>query len=302
MELLWGHDIKTAALRLIANSHHEVYLEMYELSDQDIIASLSKAHHRGEDVRVVLDATEKHSRTTGYPSLQHAGVLVRNITIKRGIDHVKMLVTDDGVLIGGMNYGGYSWNNNDASVLIEYPNSSYKSLFLWDFTRAGGQSAAAPMVREPLTYDRSIGSAVISAVRRAQHTVDMEAFDLSDRNLIAALQADIARKISVEILVGPTERYSKPAVNTLRAEGATIRYYRPYHGELLHAKMVDVDHGATFIIGSANFSHQAYTYNHEADIVLHNVPHFDKSFRQNLHQQIARGSDYPLKGTRSNWG
>lgn len=302
MQLLWGHDIKQAALRLIGNSHHKVYLDMYELSDPDIISALSKAHARKVDVRVVLDATEKHSTDTGYPKLRAAGIEVRKIHIQRGIDHVKMLIADNGVLIGGMNYGSYSWNNNDASVLIAHPNPSYKALFLWDFSRANGQSATAPIAQLPLTYDRSIGPAVIDAVRRAQHTVDMEAFDLSDRDLVNALQTDISRHISIEILVDPTEYYSKSAVNTLRTEGATVRYYQPYSGELLHAKIVDVDHGSTFIIGSANFSHQAYTYNHEADVVLHNVTHFDRAFRQNLRQQIARGSDYPRKRSKQSWG
>lgn len=302
MQLLWGNDVKQAALHLIDSSHRKVYLEMYELSDSGIIAALKQAKARNEDVRVVLDATEKHSTQTGYPELHQDGVNVRKIAIKQGIDHLKMLVTDDGVLIGGMNYGSQSWNNNDASVLIKQPNSSFNALFLWDFARANGEVAAAPDAKAPLVYDRSIEPAILQAIRSATTSVDIEAFDLSERDVTKALQMDLARKVVVNILVDPTQRYSKTAVTTLRNSGAVVRYYRPATGELMHAKILDADHGRTFIIGSANFSHQAYTYNHEADIVLHDVPHFDASFRQDLEAQLGRGSDYPVKGTKENWG
>lgn len=301
MELVWGSDVKRAALNLIRHSKQDVYLDMYELSDPDIIAALDAAHQRGVDVRVVLDKTEKHSTETGYPDLRKDGVPVRQLSIKHGIDHLKMLVTDQGVLIGGMNFGSQSWANNDASVVIQHPNASFKALFLWDFRRAGGEAAEAPTAALPLVYDRAIQPAVLSAIQKAKKTIQMEAFDLSDRQVIDALQAAAERGVAEVILVDPTETYSRKAVSTLRDAGAMVRYYRPYHGELMHAKIIDVDHGATFIIGSANFSHQAYTYNHEADVVLHDVHAFDRSFRKNLQTEMGRGSDYPLKEKHSSW-
>jgi cardiolipin synthase len=63
----------------------------------------------------------------------------------------------------------------------------------------------------------------------------------------------------------------------------------------MHAKILDVDHGRFFLVGSANFSHQAYTFNHEADLVLQNVPHFDQSLQSDLVPLMAGGSEYPKK-------
>ncbi|WAH35783.1 phospholipase D-like domain-containing protein [Alicyclobacillus dauci] len=301
IQFVWGNDVKDAALKLIQNSRNEVYVDMYELSDPDVIKALSDARRRNVDVRVVLDETEKHSTEVGYPELRQAGVTVKQISIKRGIDHVKMIIADDGVLIGGMNFGSNSWANNDASVVISHPSNGFKSMFLWDFERANGQAAQAPTVSAPLVYDHSIQTAVLAAVQQAQHSIDMEAFDLSDRDVINALQTAVKRGTAVEILVDPTQSYNRTAVETLRNAGAMVRYYRPYSGELMHAKIIDVDHGATFIIGSANFSHQAFTYNHEADVVLHNVSKFDSSFRQDLQTGMARGSDYPVKAKSNSW-
>lgn len=301
MELVWGPDVKKLALSLIRSSQHRIYLDMYELSDADILSALAAAYQRHVDVRVVLDATESHSTQVGYPTLQKAGVPVRLISIKQGIDHLKMLVTDRGVLIGGMNYGSSSWQNNDASVFMPKPQESFESVFLWDYARASGSVGEAPSIEPPLMTDRLIQTDVLEAIQQAKHTVDMEAFDLSDRDVVAALHSAIARGVTVTILVDPTQTYSESSVTLLRDAGALVRYYRPYQGELMHAKIVDIDGGSTFLIGSANFSHQAYTYNHEAGLVLHDVPTFDVALRQDLSQEIARGSDYPLKGETSTW-
>ncbi|MFB5190395.1 phospholipase D-like domain-containing protein [Alicyclobacillus fastidiosus] len=301
MELLWGPDVKGEALKLIQTSHHYIYLDMYELSDPDILKALVAAHHRGVDIRVVLDATEQHSNSVGYPTLRNAGVTVSKIEIKRGIDHVKMLVTDAGTLIGGMNYGQDSWNNNDASVLVPHPTDEFKAMFLWDFNRANGDVGQAPVLALPLIDDHSIRPAVLEAIQSARKTIDMEAFDLSDKGVIDGLRSALARGVAVSVLVDPTQSYNRTSVSTLRDAGAMVRYYRPYNGELMHAKILDVDNGATFIIGSANFSHQAFTYNHEADLELHDVPQFDASFRQDLEMEMGRGSDYPMKRENSTW-
>ncbi len=298
MVMDWGEDVKRQALLLIQASQHTCYLDIYELSDVDIIQALAAAHRRGVDVRVVLDATEKHSQTVGYPTLLKDGIQVRVLTIPRGISHIKMLSVDQHVLIGGMNYGAHSWLNNDASIYIEQTNMSFTSLFLWDYNRANGHLHAAPKVTPPLMYDRNIKEHVLSAIQNAHQTIIMEAFDLTDKTVIRALESAVRREVTVEVLLDPTQSYNRIPASTLRDAGVTVRFYRPYQGELMHAKIVDVDHGSVFIIGSANFSHQAFSYNHEGDIELHNVPAFDTSLQNDLTIQIARGTDYPAHNSQ----
>lgn len=186
--------------------------------------------------------------------------------------------------VGSTTTRRYGWLKTD----------SFRSLFLWDYDRAAGQPAEAPVSSPPLVYDRAIQPNILNAVQSAQTSIDMEAFDLSDRDVVTALATAAQRGVAVEILLDPTQRYSAKAAETLRSDGATVRYYRPYGEELMHAKIIDVDHGKIFIIGSANFSHQAYTYNHEADLELSNVPAFDKSLVDDLSTQIARGTDTPI--------
>ncbi|QQE80338.1 phosphatidylserine/phosphatidylglycerophosphate/cardiolipin synthase family protein [Alicyclobacillus sp. SO9] len=296
MTLEWEKDIKKQALTMIQGSQHYVYLDIYELSDADILQALINAHQRGVDVRVVVDATEQHSQKTAVPALKHAGIPVESLHIHEGISHIKMLITDGaarGVLIGGMNFGQHSWSNNDASVYISHPNPSYLAVFRWDWKRAGGQPAAAPSTQMPLLIDRQIGPHVVQAIAHAEKSVELEGFDISDWNVISALKMDVKRGLRVEVLLDPNQSLNRRASDELRDAGVTVRFYRPYHYEWMHAKIVDIDKGRIFIIGSANFSHQAYTYNHEGDLELYNVPAFNQALVKNMSIQLARGTDYP---------
>jgi cardiolipin synthase A/B len=300
MTLDWGKDVKSTALRMIQHSHEYVDLDMYELSDEQILQALIQAKKRGVSVRVVLDATESHSTTVGTPTLEHSGVPTHILSIPRGISHIKMLIVDHQVLMGGMNYGSQSWLNNDASVWMPTAPPVYQSLFQWDWVRSGGQGAEAPLSTHSLIFDAGIEPALLAAIQSAKTAIDIEAFDLSSRDVIAALIAAANRGVSIEILLDTSEYGNRSAANQLRDAGVTVRFYLPYGQELMHAKILDVDHGNTFIIGSANFSHQAYTYNHEGDIILHNVPLFDQALMQNLAIETSRGTDYPLKKSFGN--
>ncbi|MCF8565267.1 phospholipase D-like domain-containing protein [Alicyclobacillus tolerans] len=299
MTLVWGQDVKAEALQMIQHSRRTCYLDIYELSDPDILNALASAKQRGVDVRVVADATERHSVEQGLPRLQKDGVSNAALQIHHGISHIKMLICDQNVLIGGMNFGAQSWNNNDASVYLPAANPSFLGVFRYDFARAHGQAAAAPGSQLPLIYDRNIQTHVVQAIQSAQNTVYMEAFDLSDYDVVNALKAAAKRGVAVEVLLDPGQSPNRKSSEQLRTAGAVVRFYRSRQGELMHAKILDVDGGKTFIIGSANFSHQAYTYNHEGDLILQQVPRFDKSLEQDIAAQISRGTDYPVRTQRA---
>ncbi|WP_304458445.1 phospholipase D-like domain-containing protein [Alicyclobacillus sendaiensis] len=300
-ELLWSGDIKRQALSMIRAARHRLYVDIYECSDADVLRALLAASRRGVEVRVVLDATERHSMGVALPALEKAGMDVTPIRIKQGIDHVKMIIADRDVLIGGMNFGADSWANHDASVFLPGLASTFLPMFLWDAARAHGEAAEAPQDRAPLVSDRDIGPSVLRAIRSARREIDMEAFNLTDDDVVNALRWAVERGVSVNILVDPSQSRNRTAVQALRQAGALVRYYRPYGGELLHAKILDVDHGALFLIGSANFTHQAFTYNHEADVELTRVPAFAEAFESDLHHQIARGSSYPIHEKVASW-
>ncbi len=301
MTLDWGSEVKTEALSLIRSSHRYCYLDIYELSDRDVLDALAAAKRRRVDVRVVLDATESHSQSVGVPTLEKDGVPTLSLHIAQGISHLKMLVADGRVLIGGMNFGSGSWLNNDASVYLTRANPSFVSLFRWDWTRADGIPSAPPAYEPPLLDDRWNEEKVVQSIQSASRSISMEAFDLSDDAVVNALDGAVRRGVVVKLLLDPGQTYSREPARELADDGATVRYYTPYQGEWMHAKILDIDGGRIFIIGSANFSHQAYTYNHEADILLRNVPRFDAALQDNLVVQMSRGTTSPGPSSYSNY-
>jgi cardiolipin synthase len=293
--LLWGPEIKDEALRMIDESAVFCHLTMYELGDPDVLAALARARSRGVDVKVVLDATEPHSQSVGLPYLRRHGIEVRSLRVPGGISHIKSLVTDDAggmrALLGGMNFGSQSWSNHDASVYIAKAGSSFEGLFEEDFARAGGLPEPSLRFPPPLLYDGQIERALLSAIGNAAQSVVIEAFAFTSRDLIAALAAAVSRGVSVEVILDPGQSYNRKTARELERAGVRVRFYAPYQGEYLHAKIVSVDHGKEFFVGSANFSFHGFSVNHEGDVELTDAPAFARSFEADASLQYGRGQD-----------
>jgi len=303
--LLWGPEIKPQALSLIAASTGYCHLTMYELSDLDILHALAQAEQRGVDVEVVLDATEPHTQSVGYPYLKAHHVKVRLLPIPGGISHIKSLVVQTAhglqALLGGMNYGAYSWENHDASIYIHHANTSFEGLFEQDYARAGGDPHSQIAFAPPLVYDTQIEPAMLLAISEARQSIDMEAFAFTSRTLVDALAAAVSRGVKVTVVLDHKEPYNRRTAARLLAAGVAVRYYAPYQGEYLHAKILSVDSGRVLFVGSANFSYHGFSVNHEGDLELDQVPQLAASVDDDVQQQMARGEN-PGSAVLVNYG
>ncbi|MCY0876733.1 MAG: phospholipase D-like domain-containing protein [Firmicutes bacterium] len=291
--LLWGPEIKPEALQMIRSSTVFCHLTMYELSDPDILRALGQAHARGVDVKVVVDATEPHTLSTGLPFLRAHGILVRTLKIPGGISHIKSLVTEDRhglhALLGGMNFGSYSWENHDASVYFSHAEQGFEGLFEQDYARAAGVQTEQIEYPLPLVYDDEILPAMLAAISQARHTIAIEAFAFTSKPFIAALEAAVGRGVSVRVLLDPQQSYNRKTAQELTAAGLQVRFYTPYNSEYLHAKILDVDQGRWVFVGSANFSLHGFSVNHEGDVALRDAYLFGKDMDQDFTDQFARG-------------
>lgn len=278
---------------MIRHSQEFCHLSMYELSDPDILQALAQAQARGVDVEVVVDATEPHTLATGIPFMRSHGIKWRELKISGGISHIKSLITEDrqGVhaLMGGMNYGAYSWENHDASVYFSHATLGFETLFQQDYQRAGGFPESPTPVGEPVVYDQSIEPALLRAVSDATSSISIEAFAFTSRPLIAALESAMSRGVTVDVLLDPKQTYNRKTASTLAAAGAHVAFYAPYQGEYLHAKVVSIDHGRYVFVGSANFSYHGFFVNHEGDVELLNALPFGQAIDGDMQQQLARG-------------
>lgn len=291
--LLWGPEIKPQALAMIRKSTVFCHLTMYELSDPDILRALAQAQARGVDVEVVVDATEPHSLSTGIPFLRAHGIRVRTLRIPGGIAHIKSLVTEDSsglhALMGGMNFGAYSWENHDASIYLTHAEAGFEGLFEQDYARAGGVMTGEQDYPAPLLYDGQIMPAMLQAISAARQSVTIEAFAFTSKPLLESLEEAAARQVTVRVLLDPAQSYNRKMAAELAAAGIQVRFYAPYAGEYLHAKILDVDGGRYVFVGSANFSYHGFSVNHEGDVELQANYPFGKSIDQDCLAQFARG-------------
>jgi len=257
--------VAITTLGLIAEARHSVELEMYELGNPAIVSALESARRRGVTVRVVSDPTEYQSRASDA-ELTRAGVAVRKLAVRGGIDHVKLLVVDDArVLVGGVNLGASSSYTTDADVELSGPAAgSATAVFNRDWAAAGGAGAPASGAFGPFVTGAAIQPAMLAVIGHATGRCTVVANYLSDYTLQDALVAAERRGVAVTVVLNRTGYGEAPAAASLRRGGVHVELAPadPY----LHAKILAC--GGKAMIGSANFSYDAMAVNHELDVVL----------------------------------
>lgn len=77
-----------------------VRVQAYGFTARAIVAALIRAHARGVDVQVLLDRANEHQKGSGLPALRRGGVPAW-IDRAPGIAHVKAIVIDSRIVIGG---------------------------------------------------------------------------------------------------------------------------------------------------------------------------------------------------------
>lgn len=251
---------------LLSSSRGGADLEMYELGAPQVLAALEAAARR-EPVRVILDATERDTPTAAA-ALRRAGAQVVLARVPGGIDHAKLLVVPGAVLVGGVNLGAGSPYTLDLDVVESNPPTvqAARTLFAADwesFTHGGHGALSAP---GPFVTGHQIASAFAStlAATPAGGTCTVLANYLSDHTDQDELVAAVRRGVVVDALLNPSAYGSTRARSWLVSHGVNVRLAprSPY----LHAKVLACSSVA--LVGSANFSYDATTYNHEVDIEL----------------------------------
>ena len=187
--------------------------------------------------------------------LRTAGVDVVDYPVRKEmIDHVKLLVVDAAVaVVGGINWGVNSPANHDYDAEVRGPVvRNLDRVFDRDLVTCG-RATSVPDPRARCGDRRRRHAArrgdpstrAGAHRRRAQHTLDLELFVLTDTGVVHALEAAALRGVAVRVLLDPSQPSSDPSYAALLADGIQVRWYRS-RGELLHAKAIvaDFDLGA----------------------------------------------------------
>lgn len=123
-------------IELIKNSKKTVYIPTFLITHAGISNELIKAHKRGVDVKVIMDANNVYTKNSKHELLRKNGIPLK-VENYAGKLHSKTMIIDEKYLIlGSMNFSNSGENKNDENTLIiENPQlaHNYQTFFkyLW---------------------------------------------------------------------------------------------------------------------------------------------------------------------------
>lgn len=141
MKIFFSPQDKTvtnALLPLINNAKSYIYIPIFVLTEKQIAESLIKAKNRGVDVKIIIDALSASNRHSKHETLRANGVLVKTETYAGKMHSKSMIIDDEYVVVGSMNFSNSGNNYNDENlVLIKDKNIAkfYKEFFLSQWSK-----------------------------------------------------------------------------------------------------------------------------------------------------------------------
>ena len=313
--LIDGPAVFASAREMVKSAQSVIQLEMYDLGHNEMVDLLCHEAKQGITVQVLLDPkpginpSHTAAKKATVHKLKSNGVevmyfpLVKDKKIHQ-IDHIKMLIVDGrSVLIGGMNWGVHSPVNHDADIKIEgQAVNYYRNVFNDGWKRSGGKMLTQePPKAQPVPgktgeiegmgteFKRANGikRAVMRNIGKAQKSIHLECFVLSDREVIQGLMDAKQRGVEVKVLLDPTGVASNFSPNgktfdALKEAGIEVKWYEVDSSkkQKLHAKWGVFDN-EEMIIGSANWSFSGLQVNREIGAGVKDQPTvcaFDKQF------------------------
>lgn len=110
--------ITNNVLPLIQNAKKYVYIPTFIITHDELANELINAKKRGVDVKLIIDATNVYSRKSKIKELRSAGVPVKVENYAGKIHSKSIIIDDEYIVAGSMNFSNSGENKNDENVLI----------------------------------------------------------------------------------------------------------------------------------------------------------------------------------------
>lgn len=262
-------DGRDPILQSINNAQKQILLEVYLLSDKQIISALLNAKQRGVDVRVML---EEHPFGSGNLNQQTAQTLEKNNISFEWTSSAFSLTHEKGMVIDGQkafiltqNLTASAFDNNrEYDIVDTNPDdiTEEQQIFVSDWERKWyTPDRSTHLIVSPLN-SRAVLTALINS---AQTTLDIETEEIEDPQIIHLLITK-AHTVKESIIIPTFSQLSanKQTADELTRAGATVKTISsPY----IHAKLIIVDNKESYI-GSINLSTQSMDNNRELGILI----------------------------------
>lgn len=266
---------ETPILHEIEGAQTSVWLEVYLLTDSNVIHALEDAANRGVDVRVLLELNPYGSGSTSpqetLQELQAAGVKAEGADTAYQYTHEKALIVDGATLmvmtanLTKSALGGSSAATNREYGVIDTNAADVKdaaNVFVADWQRTTPTLTDPNLVVSPINA-RARLAAFIDAAHSSLLVEDEEMYDTGSED---ALIAAAKRGVNVEVVLpAPSGSSSSDADVTRLLNGDVhVRYITVLY---MHAKIMLAD-GAQAFVGSENFSATSLDKNRELGLLI----------------------------------
>ncbi len=263
----------------IEAARKSVWLEMYILSDRNVIRALEDAVNHGVDVRVML---EPHPYGSGSPArtidqLKAAGAKVEDSNPAFSLTHEKgMLIDGTTAYIMTSNFsrsalGGYgsssTYVSNREYDIVDTNIQDVQALnaiFQADWNRSTAQFNDSNLVVSPVNSR----NALTGLINSTHSTLLIEAEEMNDSAIEQALVNAVKRGVQVQVILpspsGSASDSNRAGIDTIKQGGVQVREDSRLY---IHAKMFIAD-GQEAFVGSENISTQSLDQNRELGIIV----------------------------------
>jgi len=270
-----GEHVITDAIR---SAQKSVWLEIYLLSDRNVIRALEEDANRGIDVRVML---EPHPFGGGSPTrtidqLKAAGVKAQETSPSFPLTHEKGMIIDGSTAFimtsnftrpaRGGSSGSSGFRNREYDIVDTNPGDvrAVSDIFNADWNRTTAQFNDSNLVVSPVNSR----SDFTSLINSAHHTLLIEAEEMQDSNIEQAITGAAQRGVHVQVILpapsGSSADSNSSGIDTIKQAGVQVREDSRLY---MHAKIIVVD-GQKAFVGSENISTQSLDRNRELGIII----------------------------------
>lgn len=256
-----------------------IWLEMYILSDRNVIRALEDAANHGVDVRVML---EPHPYGSGSPTrtidqLKAAGAKVQDTSPTFTLTHEKGMIIDGTTAyimtsnfsrsaLGGYGSSSKYVSNREYDIVDTSTQDvqAVSTIFQADWNRTTAQFNDSNLVVSPVN-SRNDFTALLS---NAHSTLLLEAEEMNDSAIEQALIDAVKRGVRVQVILpapqGSASDSNSAGIATIKQGGVQVREDAHLY---IHAKIIVVD-GQKAFVGSENISSQSLDQNRELGIIV----------------------------------
>ena len=115
--------------------------------------------------------------------------------------------------------------------------------------------------------NREIKSIVLQLINQAHQSIDIQMYTFTDQDVIRVLQAARSRGVTVWVFLDASQPSNRKNVAQLINRRIEVKWSPLERPALMHRKLLIVD-GREALLGSCNWTHNAFTRSDEVDVWL----------------------------------